>query len=58
MRYKAKTPIEYIHNLDNDWRKEKVQEIRKIIKSIVPSFQEKIHYNMLGYCDDKGFFFI
>ena len=57
MRYKAKTSIEYIDNLDNDWRKEKVQEIRKIIKSIVPSFKEKIHYNMLGYCDDKGFVF-
>ncbi|MDA4844017.1 iron chaperone [Hoeflea poritis] len=45
----AKTPSEYIEQLENDWRCEKLQEIRALIKKQAPQLDERIHYKMLGY---------
>ena len=53
----AKTPSEYIEQLENDWRCEKLQEIRALIKRLAPQLDERIHYKMLGYgVEDKYVF--
>ncbi|NAS31886.1 DUF1801 domain-containing protein [Flavobacteriaceae bacterium R38] len=57
MQYNVTTPTEYINALENDWRLEKLQAIRKIIKSKAPDYIEGIQYKMLGYSDDKGLVF-
>ena len=57
MLYDVKTPEEYIERLENDWRKETLQEIREIIKSHAPHFTEKIEYKMLGYTDKNDLVF-
>ncbi|SNR77644.1 iron chaperone [Puniceibacterium sediminis] len=46
----ANTPSEYIDQLDDDWRREKLQQIRALIKQEAPRLEERIHYKMLGYC--------
>lgn len=45
----AKTPSAYMDQLDNDWRRDKLQSIRAIIKQQAPQLDERIHYRMLGY---------
>jgi uncharacterized protein YdhG (YjbR/CyaY superfamily) len=57
MQYEAKTPKEYITNLENDWRKEKVEELRKLIKSSAPEIEESINYKMLCYRGKEGIIF-
>lgn len=57
MQYEVKTPSEYIAALDDDWRKEKLQLIRAIIKKDAPDLVEGINYKMLSYADDRGPFF-
>lgn len=53
----AKTPSEYVEQLENDWRCEKLQEIRALIKRLAPQLDERIHYKMLGYgIEDKYVF--
>ncbi len=49
MQYEAKTPSEYFDQLDNDWRKEKLLEIKKMIQSAAPELEEGIEYKMLRY---------
>ncbi|AKP50207.1 iron chaperone [Cyclobacterium amurskyense] len=49
MQYEAKTPSEYLKELENDWRKVKLEEIRKLIKNKGPSLQEGIEYKMLSF---------
>ena len=49
MQYEAKTPSEYLKELENDWRKVKLQEVRKLIKNNGPSLQEGIEYKMLSF---------
>ena len=49
MLYDVKTPSEYISQLDDDWRRETLEEIRAIIKQKAPQLEESIHYKMLGY---------
>ena len=44
MQYDAKTPSEYIEILDNDWRREKIEELRVLIKLKAPSLFEGINY--------------
>ena len=53
MQYEVKTPKEYIQVLDNDWRREKLLEIRAFILQAAPELQEGISYKMLCYGDDK-----
>ncbi len=54
MQYDAKTPSEYIKVLNDDWRREKLEEVRALIKSKAPSLTEGINYKMLSYGDKNG----
>lgn len=49
MQYDVKTPGEYIKALKKDWRLEKLQALRKILKANVPNVKEGINYKMLSY---------
>ncbi|MEE9326474.1 MAG: DUF1801 domain-containing protein [Cocleimonas sp.] len=54
MQYDAKTPSEYIEILDDDWRREKLEELRVLIKLKAPSLFEGINYKMLSYGDENS----
>lgn len=54
MQYDAKTPEEYFELLEDDWRKEKLLEIRRMIMEYGPEFEEGILYKMLVYGDVFG----
>ncbi len=49
MQYEAKSPKEYLEELENDWRKTKLKEIREMILSDGPELEEDIEYKMLSY---------
>ncbi|MEM9333171.1 MAG: DUF1801 domain-containing protein [Pseudomonadota bacterium] len=49
MLYDVETPEDYVNQLDDDWRRETLEEIRAIIKDKAPQLEESIHYKMLGY---------
>jgi|SRR5690625_2582818 len=51
MQYDVKTPSEYMKHLEEDWRKEKLIEIREIIFEYAPKIGENIRYKMLNYGD-------
>lgn len=57
MLYDVKSPEEYLKQLDNDWRREKLENLRDLIKSKAPDLTEDIHWKMLGYGknDDRVF---
>ena len=57
MQYDVKTPEEYIEALEDDWRREKLEHLRTLIKSKASDFVEGIEYKMLNYNDDKGTIF-
>ena len=38
MQYEVKTPSEYLEQLENDWRKEKLMQVREMIKKKRPRF--------------------
>jgi uncharacterized protein YdhG (YjbR/CyaY superfamily) len=57
MQYSAETPQDYLEQLDDDWRRQKLLQIRNLIKSAEPSIEKHIHYKMLGYALDGEFFF-
>lgn len=54
MQYDVKTPSEYIEALDNDWRREKLLELRSLIKLTAPKLQEGLSYKMLCYGDTSS----
>lgn len=54
MQYDVTTPSEYIQILDNDWRREKLLELRSLIKSTAPQLKEGISYKMLCYGDNSS----
>ena len=57
MLYDVETPEEYLEQLPDDWRAEKLHELRKIILEKGPKLTENITYKMLGYGDgDKAAF--
>lgn len=56
MLYDAKTPVEYLELLEEDWRKDKLLELREILLS-EPGIMEGIKYKMLSYADEKGIMF-
>jgi len=53
MQYDVNTPAEYLEALEDDWRREKLQNLRKIILSKAPELGESIQYKMLGYGDNE-----
>ncbi|TRX52024.1 DUF1801 domain-containing protein [Fulvivirga sp. M361] len=54
MQYEAKTPREYMAMLEPDWRKEKLETLRSLIKLKAPDFTEAINYKMLSYGNEQG----
>lgn len=54
MQYDVKTPEEYFKALEDDWRREKLLALRRIILSRAPELTEGIDYKMLSYGDDRG----
>ena len=54
MQYAATTPAEYLAQLDDDWRREKIQQLRALIQAQAPFLTEDINYKMLGYGDANG----
>ena len=54
MQYDAKTPEEYFELLEEDWRKEKLLEIRRMIMEYGPELEEGIQYKMLVYGEVFG----
>lgn len=57
MQYKAKTPTEYLVNLEPDWRKAKLNQIRDLILKYSSDLKEDIEYKMLAYSkNDKPIF--
>lgn len=55
MQYDANTPEEYLELLEPDWRKEKLEQLRKLLLS--HPLEEGIQYKMLSYSDDRGVIF-
>ncbi len=59
MLYDVKTPEEYMEALDKDWRYDKLQMVRSIIKTKAPDIVEGIEYKMLSYGDGtNGLFYL
>jgi uncharacterized protein YdhG (YjbR/CyaY superfamily) len=54
MQYDAQTPAEYFDMLEDDWRKEKLLALRKLIRKLGPELDESIQYKMLSYSGKKG----
>lgn len=54
MQYNAATPVEYLDLLEEDWRKEKLLQIRAIILDKAYDFKESINYKMLCYTNEAG----
>lgn len=57
MQYDVQTPEEYMRALDDDWRREKLEELRSIIRSCAPDLIEGIRYKMLSYGDGQELLF-
>lgn len=57
MQYDVQTPTEYMQALEDDWRRERVEELRSIIKSYGPELVEGIDYKMLTYRNDEDIVF-
>ena len=49
MEYDVKTPNEYLEILEKDWRKDKLIEVREMIKKSGPELTEGIYCKMLSY---------
>lgn len=54
MQYEIKTVSEYMKALSEDWRKEKLLQLRDMILSSGPHLDESIEYKMLAYEDERG----
>ncbi|WP_449539107.1 iron chaperone [Ferdinandcohnia sp. Marseille-Q9671] len=57
MQYDAKNSEEYLELLEDDWRKEKLLEIRQMIFAYAPEMEEVIRYKMLNYGKDDNYVF-
>jgi len=57
MQYDVKTPAQYLKVLEPDWRKDKLMEIRKLIKKHGPELKEGIKWGVLtfSYKEGRGF---
>lgn len=49
MQYDVSTPKEYLEVLEEDWRKEKLLQIREMILNYAPELEESIRYKMLNF---------
>ncbi|HKL40268.1 MAG TPA: DUF1801 domain-containing protein [Cryomorphaceae bacterium] len=49
MQYEVNSPSEYLDKLEDDWRKDRLNQVREIIKKYGPDLNEGIQYKMLSY---------
>ncbi len=49
MQYDVNSPAEYMAQLENDWRREKLELVRQMIQQHGPELEEGIEYKMLAY---------
>ena len=49
VQYDVSTPAEYLAALEDDWRKEKLLQLRAIIQTAAPEVEEGLAYKMLSY---------
>ena len=49
MLYDAKTPKDYLNQLEDDWRRATLLDLRAIVMATSPLVEEHIHYKMSGY---------
>ena len=57
MQYQVNTPQEYLDVLDEDWRKEKVIQVWKLLEEEDPQLQTGIECKMLSFSDESGTIF-
>jgi hypothetical protein len=57
MQRDVHTPQEYLASLDDDWRREKLESLRALIRSHGPDLVEGIYYKMPSYGDKRGVLF-
>ena len=53
MIHGGKNAHEFLENLENDWRKEKLSEVRELLLSH-SQLTERMNYGMLSYGDGSG----
>ena len=49
VQYDVSTPAEYLAALEDDWRKEKLLQLRAMIQTAAPEVEEGLAYKMLSY---------
>ena len=54
MQYDAATPAEYLAMLDQDWRRDKLLELRALLIKHGPELKEGIKYGALAYAHSSG----
>jgi uncharacterized protein YdhG (YjbR/CyaY superfamily) len=54
MQTDVKTPAEFLNAQEDDWRLERLNHIRSLIKEKAPGLTEGINYKMLSYEDAQG----
>jgi len=54
MQYDVSTPKEYLDALADDWRKEKLIQLRALLLASADDIIEGINYKILSYADDRG----
>jgi len=54
MLYEVKTPREYLDAITDDWRKQKLMQVRELITKNGPDLNEGISYKMLSYEQDEN----
>ena len=54
MQYEANNPKEYFELLENDWRKEKLMDVRSMILEYGSELEEGILYKMLCYGNEAS----
>lgn len=53
LQYDVKTPAEYLAILEPDWRREKLLEVRALIRQYAPEMEEGIRYGLLCYSGNQ-----
>lgn len=57
MQYDANSPEQYLEMLEDDWRKEKLLTIRKMILDYAPELEVSIRYKMLNFGKGENYVF-
>ena len=57
VQYNATASTDYLDQLETDWRKETLLELRNLILAQSDNLQEGMQYKMLSYSDSSGTIF-